>query len=170
MTQTSFPERVADWPAAAVAGVAAGAILMVLDLFWSVAVTDAGPWAAPRMIAAIAMGPHVLQSSGFDLSVVGFALLAHYAFGIAGGLLLAAISAALRLDSSLGLAALTGAVFGAGLYLFNFYGMANFFPWFAEIRGWPTFLINLIFGMSAATLYWKLKRRGESDHALREAT
>jgi hypothetical protein len=171
MTQASFPERrTADWPAAAVAGLAAGAILMMLDLFWSIAVTEAGPWAAPRMIAAIVMGPQVLQSSGFDVSVVALALLAHYAFGISGGIALAAISTLLRFDSTLALAALTGAAFGAALYLFNFYGMSNFFPWFGEVRGWPTFLINLIFGVSAAVLYWKLERRGDAAHGLQQVT
>jgi hypothetical protein len=161
--------RAADWPAAAVAGFGAGAILMVLDIFWSLAITGAGPWAASRMIAAIVMGPQILQSSGFDLTAVTVALLAHYAFGIAGGLVLAAVSAPLRLDSTLGLAVVTGAAFGLVLYVVNFYGMVNFFPWFAEVRGWTTVAINLIFGISTAVLYWKLERRGEPVPTLQEA-
>jgi len=38
--------RPLDWAAAAVAGLGAGAILMVLDLMWSLAITGEGPWAA----------------------------------------------------------------------------------------------------------------------------
>jgi hypothetical protein len=162
--------RVPDWPAAAVAGFGAGAILMVLDILWSLALTGAGPWTSSRMIAALVLGPEVLQSQGFDLTAVTVALLAHYAFGIVGGLVLAAVSAPLRLDSSLTLAVLTGAGFGLVLYLVNFYGMVQFFPWFNEVRGWTTLLINLIFGISTAALYWKLERRGEARHGLQEAT
>ena len=162
--------RVPDWPAAAVAGFGAGAILMVLDILWSLALTGAGPWTSSRMIAALVLGPEILQSQGFDLTAVTVALLAHYAFGIVGGLVLAAVSAPLRLDSSLTLAVLTGAGFGLVLYLVNFYGMVYFFPWFAEVRGWTTLLINLIFGISTAALYWKLERRGEARQGLQEAT
>jgi hypothetical protein len=48
--------------------------------------------------------------------------------------------------------------------------MVNFFPWFAEVRGWTTLLINLIFGISTAALYWKLARRGEARQELQEVT
>jgi hypothetical protein len=170
MTQLHTPEhRAVDWPAAAVAGFGAGAILMVLDLFWSIVVTGSGPWAAPRMIAAIFMGPEVLQSPGFSLYVITVALIAHYAFGIVGGLVLAAISARLRLDANLGGAVLTGAALGLVLYFVNFYAVASVFPWFVEVRGWSTLLINLIFGVSAAALYWKLARRGDAHQRLQEA-
>jgi hypothetical protein len=161
--------RPLDWAAAAVAGFGAGAILMVLDLFWAIAVTDQGPWAAPRMIAAIVMGPQVLEATGFDLGIVVVALVLHYAFGIVGGLVIAAVSAPLGLDSRLDLAVLTGAVFGLVLYVINFHIMVAFFPWFAAIRGWAALAINLIFGISAAVLYWKLERRGDAAPVLQQA-
>ena len=158
--------RPVDWPAAAVAGFGAGAILMVLDLVWSLAVTGEGPWVAPRMIAAIVMGPEVLASSGFDLGIVVLALLLHYAFGIVGGLVIAAVSAALGLDSRLDLAVLTGAAFGLVLYIVNFHVMVSVYPWFAEIRGWVALLINLVFGIATTMLYWKLERRGDAAAVL----
>jgi ribose/xylose/arabinose/galactoside ABC-type transport system permease subunit len=149
-----------DWPAAAVAGLAAGAILMVLELFWSTLVSSGSPWAASHMIAAMVMGPGVLQSSDFSLQVVAVALVAHYVLGIVFGLVLAAIIAPFRGDSGLGVVALVGAVFGAVLYLLNFYGMVHFFPWFVAWRGAATLVIHLIFGVAAALLYWKLERQG----------
>lgn len=155
--------RAPDWLAAAVAGFAAGAILMVLDLFWTTAVTDTVPWTMSRMVAAIFMGAQTLQSSDFSVTVVVVALAAHYALGVAFALALAAVSAPLRLDSSPGMAVATGAVFGAALYLINFYGIVYFFPWFAEVRGWPVFLAHIVFGVSAAVLYWKLERRADSE-------
>jgi Na+/phosphate symporter len=161
--------RAPDWPAAAVSGFAAGALLMVLDLFWSSAITGGDPWATSRMIAAIVMGQQTLQSSTLSVDVVAVALAAHYALGVAFGILLVAVSAPLRLDATVGIAMLTGAVFGCSLYLVNFHGMVHFFPWFGEIRGWATLAAHLVFGMSSAILYWKLERRGEAGEAVQKA-
>lgn len=161
--------RPIDWAAAAVAGFGAGAILMVLDLFWSLAMTGHGPWASSRMIAAILMGPQVMESSDFAVGPLFIALLLHYVFGIVGGLVIAAVSAPLGLDSRLGIAVLTGAVFGLVLYVFNFHVMTAFFPWFAQLRGFSTLLINLIFGVATTVLYWKLERRGDARPVLQEA-
>lgn len=152
-------QHLPDWPAAATAGFAAGAVLMVLELFWSILVSDNSPWAVSHMIAAIVMGPATLQSSDFSLDVVAVALSAHYFLGVVFGLMLAAIIVPFRLDSSVGMLSLTGAVFGAALYLLNFYGMTHFFPWFVDWRGTETVLTHLIFGVTAALLYWKLNRQ-----------
>ena len=158
-----------DWSAAAVAGFAAGAILMVLDLLWSVFVVGASPWANSHRIAALVMGPPAQDATGFDAVIVAVSLVAHYALGVASGLVLALVSAPLRLDATPAVAALTGAVFGLVIYLVNFHGMVRFFPWLADIRGWATLTGHLVFGVSAALLYWKLERRGETRNVLREA-
>ena len=121
-------QHLPDWPAAASAGFAAGAVLMLLQLFWSAFVSDSSPWAVSHMIAAIVMGSATLQSSDFSLDVVAVALAAHFFLGVAFGLMLAAIIVPFRLDSSVGRVSLAGAVFGAQLYLLNFYGMTHSFP------------------------------------------
>lgn len=59
------------------AGLAAGAVLMVLELFWSTVFMGDSPWRASHMIAAIVMGSDVLPSSHFSPSIVAAALLAH---------------------------------------------------------------------------------------------
>lgn len=153
-----WERRLPDWPAAAIAGFAAGAVLMVLELFWSTMVTEISPWTTSRMVAAIVIGPDTLQAGDFSLAVVAVALATHYVFGIILGLILAAIIAPFHFDSSFGMVLLTGAVFGLLVYLFNFYGMARFFSWFDDMRGWATLVAHLIFGMSAAIIYWKLER------------
>ncbi len=156
-------QHLPDWPAAAVAGFAAGAVLMVLELFWSAFVSGVSPWVSSHMIAAIVMGPGTLQSSDFSIPVVAVALGAHYLLGIVFGLVLGAIIALLPQDLNVGMVSLTGAVFGVVLYLLNFYGMVNFFPWFIEWRGALTLVTHLIFGVTAALLYWKLDRH-EANH------
>ena len=156
-----WERRAPNWPVAAVSGLAAGAVLMVLDILWSSIVDTGGPWRTSHMIAPIFTGADVAQPSAFSFSVgiVSIALAVHYVLGIAFGLVLAAIMAPLRLDSSATKALLTGAVFGAVLYLVNFHGMVRVFPWLADMRGWATFAAHLVFGVVTALLYWKLAER-----------
>lgn len=148
-----------DWPAAAVAGFAAGAILMVLDLLWSLVTTGSGPWATSHWIADAVRGTATADPTQFDAVAVAVALAAHYALGIASGLVVAAVSVPLRMDETAGKALVVGAVFGVAVYLINFHGFASMLPWFARMRGWTTFVAHLVFGVSAALLYWKLGRR-----------
>ena len=155
-----WERRAPDWPVAVVSGFAAGAVLMMLDVLWSTVLAEGGPWRTSRMIAPIFLGPEVAQSSGFHFSipVVAVALGVHYVLGIVSGLILATIMSALHLDATAAKAVVTGAVFGAVIYLVNFHVMASWFPWLAEMRGWPTLAAHLVFGIVAASLNWKLAR------------
>lgn len=154
-----WARRAPDWAAAAVAGFAAGALLMVIEMVWSALVQGVSPWSLPRMIAAIAMGPDTIASSEFSVKVLAVALTIHYVLGIAFGLLLALIIAPFHLDSSVGMALAVGAAFGLALYLIDFYGMVQAFAWFKEVRGAGMLALHLIFGMATAALYRKLERR-----------
>lgn len=149
--------RQPDWAAAAVAGFGAGGILMVLELAWTAFMAQGDPWLATRMVAAMAMGWDVLQTTGYSLSVVVAALVVHYVLGIAFGIMLAAFIAPFQLDSSTPMVLLTGAVFGLALYVLNFYGMVGAFPWFAELRGWPTLIGHIVFGMSSGYIYRRME-------------
>lgn len=153
--------RVPDWAAAAVAGFGAGGVLMLLEIAFVTATGNTDPWRTTRMIAALIMGTHVLDASGYGTGVVVGALLVHYLLGAAFGVVLAAIIAPFRLDSSIAMALSAGALFGVLLYAFNFLVLANTFPWFAPLRGWPTLIAHVIFGMTAAFTYLKLERAEE---------
>jgi len=150
-----------DWLAAVVAGLAGGAVLMVLDLLWTAMTNDVGPWRASQRVAAIALGPGVLDSSAavFRADVVGTALVTHYALGIGFGLVFGVVATGFGIDRQMPATLLFGALFGALLYFFDFYGMVRFFPWFTEVRGWATAIEHVAFGMAAALLYAKLERR-----------
>ena len=151
-----------DWPAAAVSGFAAGAVLMVVELFWAAWISGDSAWRTSHAIAAIVLGPDALSWAGFGFGVVSVALAVHYLLGMVFGLVLSWALAPFLAewgDDTPALAAMWGALFGAVLYLLNFYGMALVFPWFAHLRGAPAFASHLIFGTSAALIYWKLERR-----------
>jgi hypothetical protein len=158
MESHRWSARSPDWTAAAVSGFVGGAVLMVLELMWSAA-AEVSPWTVSNMIAAITMGPEVMQSREFSMSAIIVALLTHYILGIVFGMILGAILSRFHFDASPTTALLIGALFGIVLYLVNFYGMVGFFPWFEKMRSWATVWGHLIFGMTAAYMYWQLERR-----------
>lgn len=153
-----------DWMAAAVAGFLAGAVLMVLEGVWTLllgsSVGNGDPWRTSRLLAAMVLGPGVLEQSGFSLGVVALALFIHYLLGILFGLALGALVTEFHGEGRWGTMETIGALFGALLYIVNFYLMSYAFPWFDQMRGWATFMAHLVFGISAALLYWKLGKQG----------
>lgn len=158
--------RSTDWAAAAVAGFAAGAVLMLLELVWAAStnVLD-GPWRVSSLVAALAMGPMALENTGPSFGVLAVALVTHYVLGVVFGLVLGFLIGRLHYEQSAGMMQVLGALFGAVLYVFNFHLMTQFFPWFVELRGWATLIAHLVFGMTASLLYWKLARTGPSSAA-----
>ena len=155
-----WERRHPDWAAAAIAGLAAGAVLMVLELFWALLLAGTSPWSTARLIAAIVLGRDALgPGTAFSLMIVGTALAVHYVLGLLYGVVLGSVMAPFHLDSSAAMALLAGLLFGLLLYAVNFYGMVRFFPWFAELRGPVAAGGHLLFGLCTALLYWKLERR-----------
>jgi hypothetical protein len=159
MQSHQWAHRLPDWRAGAMAGVAGGLVFLVLDLLAS-AMSGAGLWAPTHMIAAIVMGQGALASpASFSIGIVVMALVVHFVLAIAMGMVLSLIVAQFRFDSSWRMASVVGAVFGLGIYLFNFYGMTSFFGWFAEARGWVTLIAHLVFGIVMADAYLKLEAK-----------
>lgn len=156
-----WEHREPDWAAAAVCGFAAGAILMVLELAWTALTGTGGPWRIAQLVAALSLGTGALQGSPlvFDAGIVGMALATHYVVGVAFGVALGYVLAGFHYDTSVAAMLLIGAAFGVVMYLIAFHGLTQVFFWLAELRGWATLGAHLVFGASAAVLYWKLARR-----------
>lgn len=157
-----WDRREPDWQAAAVAGFAAGAVLMVLEFAWAAFASADGPWRVAQLVAALTLGPeHTLHlpAHAFDAGIVAAALLTHYALGIAFGLLLGRFLVGFHLEGRPAAALALGALFGLLLYAVNFHALTGFFHWFRELRGWTTLIAHLVFGATAALLYWRLARR-----------
>ena len=152
--------RATDWAAAAVSGFAAGAVLMVLDLVWSSIFNAHGPWRTSHMIAPLFIGTDILRTTGyaFNVWVVSIALATHYVLGVAFGVVMAAIMVRVHADATPGRAAAAGGILGLVLYIVNFEGLTQFFPWLVELRGGETLAAHVVFGLVAALLYWRLKR------------
>ena len=152
-----FVRRMPEWPASVLGGCVAGAVFLVIELF-AMGVAGQSLWSPLRMIAAIVMGRDVLeQPAAFAAGVMLVALLVHFALSILFAVFLSVIMAPFSLDSSVGMASLVGAAFGVLLYVINFYGMTQWFPWFADARGWVSFLNHIVFGLVAADTYLSLE-------------
>ena len=94
------------------------------------------------------------------------ALATHYALGIFSGFALAWILAVMHRFGQFGVAEAVGAAFGAGIYLVNFHLLTSIAPWFAELRGWGTFILHIIFGLLTVVFYTLMsRRRRDSDSA-----
>ena len=159
-----WESRMPDWPAAVVAGLVAGAVAMVMDLLWTTLMQGGNPWHTSHQVAAMLMGPELLQGStqAFNLGVVATAMAIHYGLGIVFGCIVAFIVTGFHYEGSLPMLEIVGGLFGIALYFINFYGMVRLFPWVAEMRSGAYLVEHLVFGMVAASVYWKLSRRGSA--------
>ena len=157
-----WESRMPDWPAAAAAGLVAGALAMVIDLLWTTLMLGGNPWHTSHQVAAMLMGPELLQgpTHAFNLGVVLTALVIHYGLGVLFGCLVAFIVTGFRYEGDLPMLEIIGGLFGIALYFVNFYGLARVFPWVAEMRSGAYLVEHLVFGMAAALVYWKLARPG----------
>jgi hypothetical protein len=150
---------------AALAGIIAGLIFMMLEMILVPMFMNGSPWGPPRMIAAIILGKEVLPPPAtFDLGVLMAAIMLHLMLSIIYVIILAMIVKSM----SLGLAILIGAVFGFVLYLVNFYGMTGIFPWFANARNWVSIFSHIMFGIIAAWSYAGLVRRHSHKNPVKE--
>jgi hypothetical protein len=146
-----------DWKMAIWAGVIAGVVFLILEMLLVWVVQGMSPWAPPRMMAAMVLGPGILPPpADFSLMAVMTAMMIHFPLSIVYGLVLG--WAIHRLE--MGMALLVGAAFGLiAVYAVNFYLIAPMaFPWFVEARNWISVLAHVIFGVVLAGAYVAMRR------------
>jgi hypothetical protein len=146
-----------DWRAAIWAGVIAGLVFVIVEMLLVWLVQGMSPWAPPRMMAAMLLGPEILPPpADFSLVAVATAMVVHLPLSIVYGLILG--WAVHRLG--MGAALLVGAAFGLiAVYAVNFYLIAPMaFPWFVEARNWVSALGHVIFGVVLAGVYVAMRR------------
>jgi uncharacterized membrane protein YagU involved in acid resistance len=147
-----------DLKAAALAGIIAGAVFIILEMLLVTYVAGDSPWAPPRMMAAIAMGKDVLPPPAtFNLGVMTAAMVIHLALAIVYGVIFGLLVATLGLRPAT--AALGGLAFGVILYVVNFYLFTGLFPWFAMARNWMSLFAHAVFGLVLGIAYVRLAAR-----------
>ena len=145
-----------DMKAAALAGLAAGLLFLILEMLMVPLFLGGSPWGPPRMIGAIVLGQDVLPPPAtFALGVVIVALILHFVLSAVYGLILGWLISRFGTGTAL----IVGAVFGLVLYFVNFYGMTAVFPWFEMARNWVSIFAHIVFGVAAAWAYVRFTTR-----------
>ncbi len=144
-----------SWKTMATAGLIAGFVFVVMEMVLVGTVGGGSPWAPPRMMGAIALGESVLPPPAtFDAAIFAVGMLVHFGLSIVLALVFALIVGGRDLSKSS--LVIVGAIFGALVYVVNFYGFTAIFPWFEMARNWITILAHLVFG---GVLGWWLSGR-----------
>lgn len=142
------------WKSVLAAGLVASLVFQLLEIVLIPLSGGGSPWGPARMIAAMVLGPKVLPPPDtFDLYVVAVA----FAVDIVLAVIYVALLAFLIRRWALATALLAGAVFGAGLYVVNFYGFTRLFPWFEMGRNGVTLLTHIVFSMTAVWVFKQLQ-------------
>lgn len=142
--------QLVDWRAAAWAGLIAGGVFLLLNVFVAPLFLGASPWMMVRLTASILLGEGILAPPatlhyGALLAAVlsntvlclGFALFVAYVLH-RGGLVM-------------GIAG--GAALGLALYGISFYTLTLFYPWFFAFRGWGMMVHHVLLGMLSGVIY-----------------
>lgn len=141
-----------DLKAAALAGIIAGIVFLMLEMLLVTLVDGMSPWGPPRMMAAIVMGKGALPPpASFDMMIMVVAMMVHFVLSIVLGIVFAMLVGRRAMSSAAFVAA--GALFGAVVYFVNFYGMTALFPWFAMARNLNSLIAHLVFGAVLALAY-----------------
>jgi hypothetical protein len=146
------------WQIAICAGVIAATFSLAIEtpIVWFM--SGELPWGAARMAAAMVLGPTVLLPSAFDIGVVLLAFIVHFALSIFYALILAYI---IHGETAFA-AALTGAAFGAVVFVVDLFVLTDiFFPWFVTMRDTITLMSHLILGGVSGWTYTVLIKKAD---------
>lgn len=142
--------QVVDWSAAVWAGLIAGTIFLLLNIFLLPALVGGNMWVILRLFASLAMGDGVLAPPAtFDMTILLVALVTHFALSLSFALLLAFLIHRWGLLAGI----LLGALFGLALYSINFFTLTLFFPWFYAFHSLPMMASHVVFGALAGGIY-----------------
>lgn len=141
-------------------GLIAGAVFMVLEMLMVPIFLGGSPWAPPRMISAIILGQDVLPPPAtFSFGILMAAMLVHFPLSIIYAYVLSLFISKRSLPGAI----IVGGIFGAVLYLINFYLFTPLFPWFAMARNWVSVFSHIVFGVVAGWSYINLSGRTDDE-------
>ena len=146
--------QLVDWRAALWAGLIAGAIFLLVNLFATPQVIGGNAWVMVRLFASIILGEGILAPPAtFDGTALLVAIITHFVLSVGYALLIAYIIHRGGLIAGI----IGGALLGLALYSINFYTLTFFFPWFFAMRSGVFVVAHLLFGALAGGIYEALE-------------
>ena len=151
-----FPTRI-GMRAAAMAGLLAGGVYLLMQMSFSAWLRDSSYLAPLQRIAAIVLGQDAAPpSDGLTAGATVIALLVHFGLAIA----YAACAGAIFRQMEKWEAISVGPILGYALYIVNFLLIApRLFPWFEPVDGPLTALAHVMFGLVCGLVYVEIDGR-----------
>ncbi|MCW8849187.1 MAG: hypothetical protein OQJ81_04340 [Melioribacteraceae bacterium] len=141
---------VMDWKAAFWAGIAAGIVFYLLNIFIVPLILGGNMWVIIRLFASLGYGESVLAPpSTFDSGALAVSIIINLILSIGFTFLIAFVFHKWGLLTGI----IGGAFFGLGIYAVNFYSLSYFFPWFFALSSWPFVITHILFGAIAGGVY-----------------
>lgn len=146
--------QLVDWSSVLWAGLGAGTLFLLLNLFVTPRFAGGNAWTMLRMLASLVLGEGiVVPPATFSAAALGVGLAVHATLSLAFAALLAIVLH--RWGLVVGIAG--GALLGVALYAINLFSLTLWAPWFFALHS-PAFLVShALFGASAGGLYEALE-------------
>lgn len=142
--------QVMDWKAALWAGILASILFYLLNIFIVPLILGGNMWVIIRLFASIIYGEAILAPpSSFDFTALLVSIIVNIILSL-GFTFLIAFSLH---KYGLLIGIIGGSIFGLAIYLFNFYTLSYFFPWFFALSSWPFVVTHILFGSAAGGIY-----------------
>jgi len=156
-------DEVLDVPAAAVAGLVAGLVYIVVQAALQLVTAGEGVGPAVRRAAATLIGRWSTPATdSLPLLPTLLAVLVHFVVAVILALVLVVIARRWRMLLTLA----AGLVLGLVVYVVVFYLLQTRLTWLADYRGWESLVSYLAFGGVAGVLYELFERDRVVSHHL----
>jgi hypothetical protein len=157
--------KVIDWKAVLWAGVVAGTVFMLANLFVVPRIMGGNFWISTRLVGSLLLGEGVLAPPAtFHAGALVAAIAVHYVLALA----FAAIIAFVVHRGGLIGGVLGGAVLGGAFYFINYYTLTFFFPQFFAMHHGAVLASHVLFGALAGGIYELLEDQIYEVQVLKE--
>lgn len=137
------------WRAVLVAGLVAGTVFLLTNIFLMPVVVGVDPMLSLRYFASLPLGQGVLTQTDNTTMIAVTGVLIHYVFSLLFALVIAIVVH--RWGLIVGIVG--GAILGLAIYAINLYTMTVFFPWFFAFNNPVLLLSHVLFGAVAGGVY-----------------
>lgn len=143
-------QQIMDWKAALWAGLIAGFVFYLLNIFIVPLILGGNMWVIVRLFSSIFLGEEILAPPAtFHATSLIVSIFTNIVLSVSFTFLIAFVFHKWGLLIGI----LGGALFGLGIYLINFYSLSYFFPWFFALSSWPFVITHILFGAIAGGVY-----------------
>jgi hypothetical protein len=142
--------KLVDWRAAFQAGLIAGTVFLLVNLFVVPALMEGRFWISVRLVASIILGRDILAPPATaHAGALVAAMVVHYVLALA---MSAVIAYVVHRGGLIG-GILVGALLGLAFYFIDYYTFSYFFPQFFAMNHWSVVASHVLFGALAGGVY-----------------